>query len=119
MSEIIPLHPPGGANAERNQKLFDWALAVLDQIGIHGEINQAQSLEELRGIKLDVESAEVILAIRDALHPARGTREKHFEGLKEGSLKHILRNQFADLKKRTARRHYAGASSPIGPTVSS
>ncbi len=42
-------------------------------------------------------SAEVTLAIRDALHPASGPRQEHFRGLKEGGLKQILKNRFAEL----------------------
>src|SRR5262249_7940547 len=44
-------------------------------------------------------SAEVTLAIRDALRPASGRRQQHFDGLREGGLKQILKNRFVKLKK--------------------
>ena len=79
------------ADAKRQQKLFDWALAVLKRIGIVGELLQAPTIEELRALTLDVKSAEVALAIRDALHPASGPREKHFEGCAKGTLERVLK----------------------------
>ena len=81
--------PAAGANAHRNQQLFDWATELLKQIGAEQAIKQARSLEELRGIALDMGSTEVELAIRDALHPVSGTREARFEGLGADSLKRI------------------------------
>jgi predicted P-loop ATPase len=74
-------------------------------------VAQATSLEELHGITLNVEGADVSLAIRDALHPATGDRQEHFRGLREGALKQILKNRLADLKRdreKVLRRH-AGA----------
>ena len=59
----------------------------------------ARSIEELRRVTFNADSAEVALAIRDALHPASGHRQEHFRGLKEGGLKLILKNRFAELKK--------------------
>ena len=87
------------ADAERQQRLFDWARAVLKRLGIERAIKQAKSRQELRRIVLDLESIEVALAIRDALNPASGEREAFFRGLKENHLKRILGNQFTDLKK--------------------
>ena len=46
-----------------------------------------------------MDSAEIALALRDALHPASGQRQEHFRGLRESGLKLILKNRFADLKK--------------------
>ena len=87
------------ADTERNQQLFDWAEGVLKALGLDKAIAAARSIEELRRLTLDVDSAEIALAIRDALHPASGQRQEHFRGLKEGGLKLILKNRFADLKK--------------------
>jgi predicted P-loop ATPase len=87
------------ADTQRNQRLFDWGNAVLKKLGLDTAVAAAGSIGELRSITLDVDSAEVTLAIRDALHPASGHRQEHFRGLKEGGLKLILKNRFADLKK--------------------
>ena len=62
-------------------------------------IAAAKSIQELRGITLDVDSAELALAIRDALRPASGQRQEHFRGLKERGLQLVLKNRFADWKK--------------------
>jgi predicted P-loop ATPase len=95
----------------RTRRLFDWATTVLRDLGLARAVAQATSLEELRGITLNLDDAEVSLAIRDALHPATGDRQEHFRGLREGALKQILKNRLADLKKdreKVLRRH-AGA----------
>jgi hypothetical protein len=92
--------------ADRQRRIFEWAEAVLEQLGLTEAVARARSNEELLAITLDVNNAEVILAIRDALHPTSGNkRADHFRGLKEGSLKAILRNRFADLKKRPGNRN--------------
>jgi hypothetical protein len=96
---LVSMPDADHANAERNQQLFDWALAVLKRLGIEQAIRRATSIEGLRRIALNLDGAEIALAIRDALHPASGDRAKHFRGLREGSLKRILRNRFDDLKK--------------------
>jgi predicted P-loop ATPase len=103
LATIIPLLVPtdtdnDSPNAERNKLLFEWAHTVLKDIGAVAALLEAQTIEELRALVLDLDTAEVTLAIRDALHPASGNREKHFDGLREGGLKRILKNQFADLK---------------------
>jgi predicted P-loop ATPase len=92
-----PVPDADAANAERNQRLFDWASTVLSRLGLDRAVRQAQSIEELRSITLNVDDAA--LAICDALHPASGERAEHFRGLPEGGLKRILRNRLADLKK--------------------
>ena len=84
---------------QRNQRLFDWADAVLKRLGLNKAVAGAKSIEELRNITFDADSAEVALAIRDALHPASGERAEYFRGLREGSVKQILKNRFAELKK--------------------
>jgi len=87
------------ADTQRRQRLFDWADAVLSKLGVARAVTGARSIEELLGVIFDAESVDVILAIRDALHPANGNREEHFRGLKESNLKQILRNRFAALRK--------------------
>jgi predicted P-loop ATPase len=89
----------GQSDTERKRALFAWALEVLEQIGTVAAIAAAKTTEELRRITLDVEMVEIVLAIRDALHPASGVRAEHFRGLKEGGLKQVLKNRFAELKK--------------------
>src|SRR5271157_1531519 len=87
-------------DTERRKRLFDWALGVLQRFGLDKSVAAAGTIEELRSIALDANSAEVILAIRDALHPASGRRRQdHFRGLNEGGLKRILQNQLNALKK--------------------
>ena len=53
----------------------------------------------MRRIKFDVNAADVVLAIRDALHPASGRKAAHFAGMNEGGLKKILRLRFRVLKE--------------------
>ena len=106
MAETIELVPQAAKNAEeharadtqRNKQLFDWADGVLWSLGLDKAIDTAKSIQELGRITLDVDTAEVALAICDALHPASGQRQEHFRGLKEGGLKLILKNRFADWK---------------------
>lgn len=107
MVKVINLPVPASSEADehartdtqRNQRLFDWADAVLKRLRLDKAVAAARSIEELRAVTFNADSAEVALAIRDALHPASGHRREHFRGLKEGGLKLILRNRFAELKK--------------------
>jgi hypothetical protein len=70
------------------------------QLGLGRAIARAETIEMLRRIVLDTDSAEVILAIREALHPSgEQQRQEHFHGLREGALKQILRNRFVEKKK--------------------
>ena len=67
----IPTPPPNAdaharADTERNRRLFDWAEAVLKALGLDKAVAAARSIEELRRITLDVDSAEIALALRDA-----------------------------------------------------
>jgi predicted P-loop ATPase len=87
------------ADTQRKQQLFAWADAVLRRLGVDKAVAAARSVEELHRITFDADGAEAILAIRDALHPASGQRQEHFRGLREGSLKQILKNRFGELKK--------------------
>jgi hypothetical protein len=87
------------ADTERKQRLFDWADAVLKEVGLAKALAAARSIEELRLVTFDADDAEVALAIRDALHPATGHRQEHFRGLSERGLRQILKSRFAELKK--------------------
>jgi predicted P-loop ATPase len=62
----------------------------------------------LSSISFNVDSADVMLAIRDALHPATGKRAEHFVGLNEGSLKRILNNRLRDLKDDRKKELHGG-----------
>src|SRR5947208_3183232 len=108
MGKIYRLPPSGPdqdaetharANTERAQRLFAWADAVLADCGLTKTIAQAKTLEELRKVKLNENDPTMVLAIRDALHPASGQREAHFVGLREGGLKQIIKNRFHEMKK--------------------
>ena len=100
---LVPIEGNTEANAraesDRKRRLFAWADAALRQLGLSQAIARASSVAGLRRIVLDVDSVDVILAIREALHPADGQRAEHFRGLREGGLKQILKNRFTELKK--------------------
>ena len=104
---VIELVPPGAKSAddhgrdetERKRKLFEWADAVLQELGLDQVIAAARSIQELGRITFDADSFEVALAINAALHPASGQRQEHFRGLKAGMLKQLLRNRFNEAKK--------------------
>ena len=87
------------AETERKRRLFDWADHLLEQLGLPERVAQAKSVEELRKITFDANAVEVELAIRDALHPANGSKDDCFVGIKEGGLKRILQNRFEELKR--------------------
>src|SRR5215831_10570511 len=72
------------AETQRNRRLFAWADGVLKRLGLRKAVADARSIEALRGVTFNADSAEVALAIRDALHPASGERAEHFRGLREG-----------------------------------
>jgi hypothetical protein len=56
----------------------------LEHLGLVGAVREATTIEELRNITLNVEDAEVSLAIRDALHPAPATARSIFAGSVKG-----------------------------------
>ena len=100
VSAVPDAEAHGRADTARRRELFAWADAVLAQLGLDRAIARAQTIEALRRIVLDTDSVEVILVIRDALHPGSGQqRQEHFRGLREGALKLILKNRFAEKKK--------------------
>jgi predicted P-loop ATPase len=87
------------AETERKCRLFAWADALLQQLGLTAKVAQAQSADELRRIVLDIDDVEIELAIRDALHPAAGKRADHFAGMKAGALKRLLKMRFGELRR--------------------
>ena len=104
MAKLIPFPEPSAeahaqAETERKRKLFSWADAVLQQLGLAAKVAQAQSIDDLRKITFDIDDVEVEFAIRDALHPAAGPRAEHFIGMKAGTLKRLLKTRFGELKK--------------------
>ena len=88
--------PPGAdeharTETERKKQLFAWADRVLQQLDLAERVSQANSFEELRKITFDADAADVELAIRDALHPASGTKADHFAASKRASSRKFSR----------------------------
>jgi predicted P-loop ATPase len=88
--------------AERQQRLFDWAEAVLEHLGLVQAIERAKTIAELHRIELDLDSTTVILAINEA------RRDPHFRGLTQAALKKIIKNRFADLLKDREKKLLGG-----------
>jgi hypothetical protein len=104
MRSVIPFPEPNAeahahAETERKRRLFAWVDALLQQLGLTAKVVQAQSVDDLRKINLDVDDVELALAIRDALHPAGGPRAECFTGVNAGTLKWLLKKRLADMKK--------------------
>jgi predicted P-loop ATPase len=104
MANLIPFPEPdteahAQAETERKRRLFAWADALLQHLGLTAKVAQAQSIDELRKIALDIEDVEIEIAIRDALHPVVGARAEHFTGMRAGMLKRLLKARFSDMKK--------------------
>jgi predicted P-loop ATPase len=103
---LIQFPPPGAedharAETERKQRLFAWADRVLRELGLADRVGRANSLDELRRVTFDANAAEVELAIREALHPASGSKADYFAGLRSvGSLKRLLKMRFDVMKKQ-------------------
>lgn len=85
------------AETEDKKRLFEWADELLEQIGIKQKVTEANSVDDLRKIKLDVEEVDVVMAIRFALHPRGDKRAKHFEHMKTDTLKRILKMRFEEM----------------------
>jgi predicted P-loop ATPase len=107
MTGIVQLREPGAearadAETERKRALFDWADSILQQIGVAEKVAQAQSIDDLHKITIDLNDAEVEIAIRDALHPIVGVRAPHFVGMRAGALKQVLKTRFNQMKKDRA-----------------
>jgi predicted P-loop ATPase len=97
-NNIIPIHRAEDQTEDQRQKaLFAWADHVLYELGLVERVARASNVVELRKITFDANTAEVDLAIRDALHPASGAKTWFFEGLRAGALKRILKNRFDDM----------------------
>ncbi len=80
----------------------------LNALGLIQAMDAATTVEELQRIKFKFDAAdtaaadstEVMLAIKEALHPTDGShREAHFDNLSAVALKRILKNRFTDLYK--------------------
>ena len=108
MNNLITFPPPDAdkharAETQRKQSLFAWADRVLAELGVARRVQGASTLDELRLVTFDADAAEVVLAIRDALHPASGGKEAHFAGLTAGVLKRVLISRFRKQKNIVTR----------------
>jgi predicted P-loop ATPase len=107
LGDIVPLpvspEDRAGAEAQRQQKLFDWAAGVLERLGLLREIKQVRSQYDVRRITIDLNDPEVVIAIQYALHPIKGKRESHFVGLTEANLKRLLQARLTALINERAR----------------
>ena len=115
MNNLITFPPPDAdeharAETQRKQSLFAWADRVLAELGVARRVQGASTLDELRLVTFDADAAEVVLAIRDALHPASGGKEAHFAGLTAGVLKRVLISRFREQKKQRDQELRAGQS---------
>jgi predicted P-loop ATPase len=117
--EPEPEPPPPLSAAERQRLLFEWADDVLKQWGIIEAIERANTPAELSRVQLD--DVKMMLAIRDALHPADGAQPAEcFSNVGKHGLKLIIKNRFTDkVKDRKAELRNPGAagnsSSPPAP----
>ena len=74
------------------------------ELGLLDQIEQANSVEDLRKILFDVEALEVTLAIQEALHPEDGKPiAECFSGIGKRALKGILKARFAEAKRLRAQ----------------
>jgi predicted P-loop ATPase len=124
MAKLIPFPEPNAeahaqAETERKRKLFAWADAVLQQLGLTAKVAQAQSIDDLRKITFDINDVEVELAIRDALHPTAGPRAEHFTGMKAGALRRLLKKRFDELKNDREAKLLHGRTGTAGGSRSS
>jgi hypothetical protein len=78
---------------------FDWADAVLKGCGLDEAVKLAKTREDLDGITLDPDDPDVVIAIRDALHPIGRQPDACFVGLKADQLKRLLVSRLNELKK--------------------
>lgn len=118
---LLPFKPPppgaeehARAETERKNRLFAWVDATLAQLGVTQRIADATSFDELRKVIFDVNTVDVELAIRDALHPASGRRADHFAGMKEAMLKRLLQKRFRELKKERESELKSGRGTASG-----
>jgi hypothetical protein len=85
------------AEDDDKRKLFAWADELLNQIGITQKVAEAKSIDELHQIKFHADDVDVVFAIRTALHPSSGQRAKHFQHMKNDTLKRVLRMRFEEM----------------------
>jgi predicted P-loop ATPase len=71
---------------------------LIRKLGLEEALLDATTIDELRKIKFDPDAVEVTLAIRDALHPASGEKDKCFTGIREAALKRIIVVRFSEMK---------------------
>jgi putative DNA primase/helicase len=114
-NNLVQFSPPNAsenasAETERKRRLFAWADRVLVDLGLAERVRQASTIDELRRVTFDTNAADVILAIRDALHPPRGQRAAHFAGMNDRALKKILKLRCHDMKKDREAELRSGAS---------
>jgi predicted P-loop ATPase len=102
-ADLIPFPISADAHAqaetERKQKLFNWADAVLRQLGFAARVARARNIGEVRKIVLDPEDLDVAVAINEALNPTIGSRAAHFTGMRVETLRRLLKARLADMKK--------------------
>jgi hypothetical protein len=104
-NDVIPFSRRRGAEdhaseeTDHKTRLFAWADGELQALGFAQRIAHANSLDELRRITFDANAAEVEIAIREALHPASGTKPDFLAGYNKDSLKRILKMRFNKMKK--------------------
>jgi predicted P-loop ATPase len=96
---IIPFPEPATDETDRKKRLYEWCDRLLAQLSLARKVAEANTVDDLRKIVLDLDAVEVELAIRDALHPASGAKADMFAGLREGMLKRVLKARFNSLKK--------------------
>lgn len=111
---LIPLNKSAkdraNDQAKQREALNDWADEVLETAGLFDALRHTMTLEELDAIKFDPGNPDLIIAIRDALHPGKGkTRAKHFQNMSEAFLKAILKSRFEDRKKDEKKKLIEGA----------
>jgi hypothetical protein len=103
------------AETKAKEALFKWADELLEQIGIAQKIAEAQSIDAVQRIQLDVDAVDVVLAIREALHPSSGDKPApHFRQMKIDTLKRVLKMRFKemvryrelDLERRSPNERY-------------
>ena len=96
----------GSTADERHQRRMAWADSVLEQ---HIQaINNATTIEELKRVVFDPDSPEILTACQDAIHPADGHTEDHFDALTMATLKRLLKGRFKGLYRDRERELLRG-----------
>ena len=128
-TNVIPLPPQAepddakvraDAETDIKDKLYKWAEALLEQIGVTQQVKDAQSLNDLQHIHLDLRHLDIVFAIRAAMSPVSGAVEKHFVNMSEAKLLHIIKNRFWELvkeRKKDLERGDASAQYDAGAAL--